>query len=193
MNRLQSFRMKVKKVLTILPVALLLGLGVVGTLAPQQAYAASSTVDDYLPSTGRDFWLTFMQNADAETADNVKLKLEVIAFPTASGTISLTCGDGTPLVTGGSLSAGTPYVYEIPADKRDKVYNTSSATKTSKGLHVETTGTDIALYVRSKYVNSQALNSYDMSPVFPIKTLGADYVIQSYWDGQAGPQDAEQR
>ena len=176
--------MKVKKVLTILPVALLLGLGVVGTLAPQQAYAASSTVDDYLPSTGRDFWLTFMQNADAETADNVKLKLEVIAIPTASGTISLTCGDGTPLVTGGSLSAGTPYVYEIPADKRDKVYNTSSATKTSKGLHVETTGTDIALYVRSKYVNSQALNSYDMSPVFPIKTLGADYVIQSYWEDQ---------
>ncbi len=184
MNRLQSFRVKVKEVLTILPVALLLGLGVVGTLAPQQVNAASSTVDDYLPSTGRDFWVTFMQNADAETADNVKLKLEVIAIPTASGTISLTCGDGTPLVTGGSLSAGTPYVYEIPADKRDKVYNTSSATKTSKGLHVETTGTDIALYVRSKYVNSQALNSYDMSPVFPIKTLGADYVIQSYWEDQ---------
>ena len=184
MNRLQSFRMKVKEVLTILPVALLLGLGVVGTLAPQQAYAASSSVPDMIPSTGRDFWVTFMQNADAETADNVKLKLEVIAIPTASGTISLTCGDGTPLVTGGSLSAGTPYVYEIPADKRDKVYNTSSATKTSKGLHVETTGTDIALYVRSKYVNSQALNSYDMSPVFPIKTLGADYVIQSYWEDQ---------
>ena len=189
MNRLQSLRMKVKGVLTVLPVVLLIGLGVVGTLAPQQAYAqssvhASSTVNDSVPSTGRDFWVTFMQNADAETADNVKLKLEVIAIPTASGTISLTCGDGTPLVTGGSLSAGTPYVYEIPADKRDKVYNTSSATKTSKGLHVETTGTDIALYVRSKYVNSQALNSYDMSPVFPIKTLGADYVIQSYWEDQ---------
>lgn len=184
MNRLQSLRMKVKGVLTVLPASLLIGLGVLLSVLPQPVQANSSSLPEYIPSIGKDFWVTFMQNADAETADNVKLKLEVIAIPTASGTISLTCGDGTPLVTGGSLSAGTPYVYEIPADKRDKVYNISSATKTSKGLHVETTGTDIALYVRSKYVNSQALNSYDMSPVFPIKTLGADYVIQSYWEDQ---------
>ncbi len=158
--------------------------------AVYSAEAITPTETGNSSSTGRNFWLTYMQNSSARTADNDNLKLEVIAIPSASGTISITCGDGTPLVTGGTLTAGTPYVYEIPADMRDKVYNTSSATKTNKGLHVVTAGTDIALYMRSKNVPSAGDNSYDMSPVFPVHTLGADYVIQSYWLDQTNTEFA---
>ncbi len=64
MNRLQSLRMKVKGVLTVLPAALLIGLGVLLSVLPQPVQANSSSLPEYIPSIGKDFWLTYMGNGD---------------------------------------------------------------------------------------------------------------------------------
>ena len=73
MNRLKTFRVRLKQVLTVLPVALLLALGIVGSIVPQPAYAASSSVPEVVPTTGRDFWLTYMLNFAKEDATDEEL------------------------------------------------------------------------------------------------------------------------
>jgi len=170
--------MKVKEVLTVLPVALLLGLGVVTALAPQQAYAASSSVPEMIPSIGKgnDFWLTYMYNF-AAAADDDALQLEIVAIPSASGTISITCGDGTKLVENAPLTAGSVFEYVVPDDKRAKVYNTTSAEIKSTGLHVESS-VSITLYLRNYY--STGGMSDDASPVIGTSSLGTEYVVQTF-------------
>ena len=177
MNRLQSLRMKVKGVLTVLPAALLIGLGVLLSVLPQPVQANSSSLPEYIPSIGKDFWLTYMLNFAKEDATDENLQLEVVALPSASGTISITCCDGTPLVTSAALTAGVPYTYQIPEDKREKVYNTSSATIANTGLHVETS-VDVTLYMRNLYWSGGMSN--DASTVIATPSLGTEYVVQTF-------------
>ena len=171
MNRLQSLRMKVKGVLTVLPVGVLL------SVLPQPVQANSSSLPEYIPSIGKDFWLTYMLNFAKEDATDENLQLEVVALPSASGTISITCCDGTPLVTSAALTAGVPYTYQIPEDKREKVYNTSSATIANTGLHVETS-VDVTLYMRNLYWSGGMSN--DASTVIATPSLGTEYVVQTF-------------
>ncbi len=177
MNRLQSLRMKVKGVLTVLPAVLLIGMGVLLSVLPQPVQANSSSLPEYIPSIGKDFWLTYMLNFAKEDATDENLQLEVVALPSASGTISITCCDGTPLVTSAALTAGVPYTYQIPEDKREKVYNTSSATIANTGLHVETS-VDVTLYMRNLYWSGGMSN--DASTVIATPSLGTEYVVQTF-------------
>ena len=161
----------------MLPAALLIGLGVLLSVLPQPVQANSSSLPEYIPSIGKDFWLTYMLNFAKEDATDENLQLEVVALPSASGTISITCCDGTPLVTSAALTAGVPYTYQIPEDKREKVYNTSSATIANTGLHVETS-VDVTLYMRNLYWSGGMSN--DASTVIATPSLGTEYVVQTF-------------
>lgn len=183
MNRFQTFKMKVKEVLTVIPVALLIGLGVVVTTVPERAYAASSSVPEYIPTTGRDFWLTYMSSDGSGTLD-----LQIMVIPSANGTIKIKTVDGTGTETvrhSQSVTASVPVHYTIPAEWRNTVYTTNSDAITHSGLHVTSDDTDFTLYMRSKTFLSDQANSYDMSVVFPTPTLGTDYVVQTYWLDQS--------
>ena len=183
MNRLQSLRTKLTKVLTIIPAALLLGLGAVGTLAPQQAYAASSSVPEYIPSTGTDFWLTYMYNYDRNNSD---VRLKLYAIPEAATTIKVFDADGN-LLTSESVAADAEFVYEVP---RAKAYTTTSGEKSKTGIHVTSTDANIALYASDQYDNGSD-RSYDMTPVVAKytkenpdeSTLGTEYVVQTFFRG----------
>ena len=177
MNRLQTLTLRMKRVLTVLPAALLIGLGVLLSVLPQPVQANSSSLPEYIPSIGKDFWLTYMLNFAKEDATDENLQLEVVALPSASGTISITCCDGTPLVTSAALTAGVPYTYQIPEDKREKVYNTTSATIANTGLHVETS-VDVTLYMRNLYWSGGMSN--DASTVIATPSLGTEYVVQTF-------------
>lgn len=173
MNRLQSLRMKVKGVLTVLPVALLIGLGVLLSVLPQPVQAASSSVPEMIPSTGKDFWLTYMQNSG-----NGSLDLQIIAIPSGSGTLKLTTADGIERLSE-PLTAGVAFHYSIPVAWRSAVYNTTSGSVRASGLHV-TADVDITLYMRSRTFIENNNNSFDYSIVFPTNTLGTDYMLHSY-------------
>lgn len=173
MNRLQSLRMKVKGVLTVLPAALLIGLGVLLSVLPQPVQAASSSVPEMIPSTGKDFWLTYMQNGG-----NGSLDLQIIAIPTGSGTLKLTTADGIERLSE-PLTAGVAFHYSIPVAWRSTVYNTTSGSVRASGLHV-TADVDITLYMRSRTFIENNNNSFDYSIVFPTNTLGTDYMLHSY-------------
>ena len=178
MNRLQSFRMKVKKVLTVLPVALLLGLGVVGTLAPQQAYAASSSVPDMIPSTGRDFWLTYMNNSDI-VYNNPALQLRIYVVTDSATTINITAADGTALVTNQAVAAGEVYVYTASSDDRDRMYTKSSGKIELRGVHVTSTKC-VAVYAANSFDNGSRA-SFDVTPVLATTALGTEYEVQTYY------------
>ena len=172
-----------KQVLTVLPVALLLALGIVGSIVPQPAYAASSSVPEYMPSTGRDFWLTYMSSDGSGSLD-----LQIVVIPSANGSIQIKTVDGTGTETvrhTQAVSAHVPFQYTIPAGWRNTVYTTASDVIAHSGLHVTSGDTDFALYMRNKTFLSDQANSYDMSAVFPTATLGTDYVVQTYWLDQS--------
>lgn len=136
----------------------------------------SAWASQSVPSTGTDFWLTFMNNF-GRSADNEDLKLEVIAVPATDGSISITCADGVVLTTS-PISTGVPFVYQIPSDQRSKVYNTSSGVVSQTGLHVEST-TEVVLYMRNAYVSSDL--SVDISPVIATPALGTEYMVHTYY------------
>jgi len=167
MNRLQSFRMKVKEVLTILPVALLLGLGVVGTLAPQHAYAASSSVPDYIPTEGVKFWATYLSNNNLSySSSDLELKLVVAARRSATVTLTYTKTSTTE-----SFTVDANSKKEVTIDKA-KVYNTESGTS---DLSLLITSTDTI----SVYAGVLGGQFYESSFVLPEHALGTEYVIQN--------------
>lgn len=176
MNRLQMLALRMKRVLTVLPAALLIGLGVLLSVLPQPVQAATSSVPEMIPSTGKDFWLTYMYNFGSDASDDA-LQLEVVVIPSAAGTARITCADGTVLVSSATLAAGTPYVYVVPEESRSKVYNTTSATVTNTGLHIETS-VDATVYMRNYY--SAGGLSNDASPVIASSALGTEYVVQTF-------------
>ncbi|MBQ7531042.1 MAG: IgGFc-binding protein [Paludibacteraceae bacterium] len=169
--------------LTVIPVALLIGFGVVATLVPERAYAASSSVPEYIPSTGRDFWLTYMSSDGSGTLD-----LQIMVIPKSDGSVKLKTVDGTGTETvrlTQAVSANVPFYYSIPAAWRNTVYTTASDVISHSGLHITSEDTDFALYMRNRTYLSEQANSYDMSAVFPTQTLGTDYVVQTYWLDQS--------
>ena len=183
MNRLQSLRMKVKGVLTVLPAALLIGLGVLLSVLPQPVQANSSSLPEYIPSVGRDFWLTYMSSDGTGALD-----LQLIVISKSNGTIQLKTVDGTGTETvrlSQAVSANVPFYYSIPAGWRNTVYTTESDEIAHSGLHVTSDDTDFTLYIRNRTYLSEQANSYDMSVVFPTPTLGTDYVVQTYWLDQS--------
>ena len=145
MNRLKTFRVRLKQVLTVLPVALLLALGIVGSIVPQPAYAASSSVPEMISSAGKDFWVTFMYNFGKDD-DNCHMKLYAIALENA--VVQVKEPSGT-LLYSKTVSAGDSLLYEVD---RSKVYITSSGKKESKSVHVVSTG-NIALYQSNEFDN----------------------------------------
>ncbi|MBR0310328.1 MAG: IgGFc-binding protein [Paludibacteraceae bacterium] len=164
-----------KGVLTVLSTALLLMAGVLCAL-PQPVQAATSSVPEMIPSFGKDFWLTYMYNFGSDASDDA-LQLEVVVIPSAAGTARITCADGTELVPSATLAAGTPYVYVVPEESRSKVYNTTSATVTTTGLHIETS-VDATVYMRNYYSTGGLSN--DVTPVIASSALGTEYVVQTF-------------
>ena len=139
-----------------------------------QSYAAHSSVPDSIPSVGKDFWLTYMQNSGNGTLD-----LQIIAIPSANGTLTLTTTDGTERLSQ-ALTANVPFHYSIPASWRNVVYNTTSGEVRQSGLHV-TSDVDVTLYMRNRTFQDNSNNSYDYSIVFPTKTLSTDYMLQTHY------------
>lgn len=179
MNRLQSLKLKLTKVFNATAVALMMVAGaVVGASVPQQVQAASSSVPEYIPTTGNDFWLTFMQNGGSGALD-----LQIIAIPSADGNLWVKTINSSGVETerlSVALTANEPYKYSIPAGWRNTVYNTTSCEEeVYSGLHV-TSDVEITLYMRSKTYSEPDFNSFDYSIVLPQHTLGTDYVVHTY-------------
>ncbi len=138
--------------------------------------AASSSLPENVPSTGRDFWLTFMHNNDV---NNDYLKLRVYAVAQSATTITIEKADGSVL-TSNSVSAGSVFSYTIPDTERDNVYMTTSGQVESKGLHVTSDAADIALYFANDFNNGSKI-SFDATPVLSTPSLGKEYVVQTYY------------
>ncbi len=167
----------------MLPAVLLIGLGVLLSVLPQPVQANSSSLPEYIPSIGRDFWLTYMSSDGTGALD-----LQLIVISKSNGTIQLKTVDGTGTETvrlSQAVSANVPFYYSIPAGWRNTVYTTESDEIAHSGLHVTSDDTDFTLYIRNRTYLSEQANSYDMSVVFPTPTLGTDYVVQTYWLDQS--------
>ena len=163
--------------------ALLIALSAVAVWCPGVTYAASSSVPEYIPSIGRDFWLTYMSSDGSGTLD-----LQIMVIPKSDGSIQLKTVDGTGTETvrlTQAVSANVPFYYSIPAGWRNTIYTTASDVISHSGLHVTSEDTDFTLYMRNRTYLSEQANSYDMSVVFPTQTLGTDYVVQTYWLDQS--------
>ena len=163
--------------------ALLIALSAVAVWCPGVTYAASSSVPEYIPSIGRDFWLTYMSSDGSGTLD-----LQIMVIPKSDGSIQLTTVDGAGTETvrlTQAVSANVPFYYSIPAGWRNTIYTTASDVISHSGLHVTSEDTDFTLYMRNRTYLSEQANSYDMSVVFPTQTLGTDYVVQTYWLDQS--------
>ena len=170
MNRLQSFRMKVKEVLTILPVALLLGLGVVGTLAPEQAYAASSSVPDYNPVEGKRFWVTFLSNNNGATEEEAKKVIQLVAVSRNGATVTVHYSEGgTPQDPTTVIAAGEQQTITID---KSRAYNLSAGTNMHSVL---VTSTDTI----SLYAAVRDGSYYESSFILPEGALGYEYVVQN--------------
>lgn len=177
MNRLQMLALRMKRVLTVLPAALLIGLGVLLSILPQPVQAATSSVPEMIPSTGKDFWLTYMYNF-GQNNDDVDLEIFVVAMR-SDAVVTITTGDGTVLASAVAVSAGSAYTLTIPTLFRDKVYNTSSDVKKKTGVHVQASS-DVSVYFRNGY-SSGSDYSYDNSHAISTDALGTEYMIQTYY------------
>lgn len=177
MNRLQMLTLRMKRVLTVLPAALLIGLGVLLSVLPQPVQAATSSVPEMIPSTGKDFWLTYMYNF-GQNNDDVDLEIFVVAMR-SDAVVTITTGDGTVLASAVAVSAGSAYTLTIPTLLRDKVYNTSSDVKKKTGVHVQASS-DVSVYFRNGY-SSGSDYSYDNSHAISTDALGTEYMIQTYY------------
>ena len=176
MNRLQTLSLRMKRVLTVLPAALLLMAGVLCAL-PQPVQAATSSVPEMIPSTGKDFWLTYMYNF-GQNNDDVDLEIFVVAMR-SDAVVTITTGDGTVLASAVAVPAGSAYTLTIPTLLRDKVYNTSSDVKKKTGVHVQASS-EVAVYFRNGY-SSGSDYSYDNSHAISTDALGTEYMIQTYY------------
>ena len=176
MNRLQTLSLRMKRVLTVLPAALLLMAGVLCAL-PQPVQAATSSVPEMIPSTGRDFWLTYMYNF-GQNNDDVDLEIFVVAMR-SDAVVTITTGDGTVLASAVAVPAGSAYTLTIPTLLRDKVYNTSSDVKKKTGVHVQASS-EVSVYFRNGY-SSGSDYSYDNSHAISTDALGTEYMIQTYY------------
>lgn len=176
MNRLQTLSLRMKRVLTVLPAALLLMAGVLCAL-PQPVQAATSSVPEMIPSTGKDFWLTYMYNF-GQNNDDVDLEIFVVAMR-SDAVVTITTGDGTVLASAVAVPAGSAYTLTIPTLLRDKVYNTSSDVKKKTGVHVQASS-EVSVYFRNGY-SSGSDYSYDNSHAISTDALGTEYMIQTYY------------
>ncbi len=161
----------------MLPAALLIGLGVLLSVLPQPVQAATSSVPEMIPSTGKDFWLTYMYNF-GQNNDDVDLEIFVVAMR-SDAVVTITTGDGTVLASAVAVSAGSAYTLTIPTLLRDKVYNTSSDVKKKTGVHVQASS-DVSVYFRNGY-SSGSDYSYDNSHAISTDALGTEYMIQTYY------------
>lgn len=161
----------------MLPAALLIGLGVLLSVLSQPVQAATSSVPEMIPSTGKDFWLTYMYNF-GQNNDDVDLEIFVVAMR-SDAVVTITTGDGTVLASAVAVSAGSAYTLTIPTLLRDKVYNTSSDVKKKTGVHVQASS-DVSVYFRNGY-SSGSDYSYDNSHAISTDALGTEYMIQTYY------------
>ncbi len=141
------------------------------------SWSKTSSLPEYIPTTGTDFWLTYMNNYETNNAF-VKLHLYIVADTTTY--VAVKDADGGSLYNG-VITAGTCHHLEID---RSKAYLFQSDRVERKGIHVTSTR-HIALYMSNIYDNSAAL-SYDASPVLSTSSLGTEYMAQTYYvDGSA--------
>lgn len=179
MNRFQTFKMKVKEVLTVIPVALLIGLGVVVTAVPERAWAATSSVPEYIPSEGTKFWVTFLSNNKGAATNEADREVKLIAAARTGATVTLTY----------SVDASTETHY-IPAGggeititlDKSKVYNLEDNVGQNRMSVLVTSGTDTI----SLYAAARDGNYYESTFVLPEHALGNEYVVQTERTNQPG-------
>ena len=168
MNRLQSLRMKVKGVLTVLPAALLIGLGVVVTAVPEQAYAASSSVPEMIPSEGKRFWVAFLDNNNHSAPNEADKVVSLVAASRKGAIVTvhyMVDGTENSFVVG----AGAQTTFEV-----DKTKAYPLAAGTSNGSILVTATDTISLYAAAR---DGAL--FESTFVLPEHALGSEYVIQN--------------
>ncbi|MDR1860689.1 MAG: hypothetical protein LBR06_07210 [Bacteroidales bacterium] len=124
---------------------------------------------------GRDFWLTFgkSNNSSNYTLSDIYLQLKIAAENTAHVHLAFTAdntADEDITVTGGSV-----YAKNLSDPQEVAVYNDVLATTTTNlSLHI-TSDEDIIVYA----INLHSASS-DATTVYPVGSLGTDYVHLSY-------------
>ena len=127
---------------------------------------------EYKTTEGTDFWVTYMFNY-GNLQQDVNLKLYLYAVAREQTTFQIHYSDGTtsPLIN--VPAGGRSQIFTVD---QSKAYITDPDIKMSKGMHV-TSGKPISLYALNQ--NAEA-GSYDATNILPTKTLGREYVIQTY-------------
>ena len=127
---------------------------------------------EYNTTEGTDFWVTYMFNYGNLQQDvNLKLYLYAVAREKTTFRIQYADGDISKII---DVPAGGRS--EIFTVDQSKAYITDPDTKMYKGMHV-ISEKPISLYALNQ--NAEA-GSYDATNILPTKTLGREYVIQTY-------------
>ena len=165
----------VRRVTHRLAFALLIALAAIAVSYPTVAYAASSSVPEMIPSMGDDFWFTFMNNKDVGSPD-----LHIFVIPEADTKVYVKSQDGTSINVSADVDAGKLYHYEIPVTSVAYSTESGGTSGKSKGVHVYNVDkVPMSVYVSNTYKMDQ-VTSMDMTPVIATKSLGTEYVVQTY-------------
>tara|TARA_B100000809_G_scaffold136156_1_gene133714 strand:+ start:2461 stop:8448 length:5988 start_codon:yes stop_codon:yes gene_type:complete len=120
-----------------------------------------------IPTVGKDFWLGFMNNADGQIP-NTELQLFISGKNATSGTVSL------PLQGWSTTFVITPNITTTVTIPNNIAEHFSNDVVDTRGIHVVTLDT-VSLFA----INLSDYSS-DGTKVFPVKSLGTDYIISSY-------------
>ena len=126
----------------------------------------------YNTTEGTDFWVTYMFNY-GNLQQDVNLKLYLYAVASEQTTFRVEYADGSWSTPISVPAGGRSQIFTVD---QSKAYITDPDTKMYKGMHV-VSAKPISLYALNQ--NAEA-GSYDATNVLPTKTLGREYVIQTY-------------
>ena len=170
MNRLQTLTLRMKRVLTVLPAALLIGLCVLLSVLPQPVQANSSSVPEMIPSEGKRFWVTFLSNENGIAEEESKKVVQLVAASRKGATVTIHYSEGgTPQDETTVVAAGGQSTITI--DKA-RAYNLTAGTNKHSVL---VTSTDTIALFASVRDDSK----FESTFVLPESALGSEYIVQN--------------
>jgi gliding motility-associated-like protein len=119
-------------------------------------------------SLGKDFWLGFMNNNDSMWTDDRQLKLFISSENATTGTVSIPLQGWS---TTFSIVPNTTTTVNIPNNIAEHFSNDVVDTRS---VHIETL--DTVSVVALNFID----NSVATTTVFPVQSLGTDYIVVSY-------------
>lgn len=135
----------------------------VALLALTLAVVAQAQLSEQLPTRGKRFWTTFMQNGFGA----MNLRVHVVSNSATSGTVSMPL---TGWSSAFSVAANSATVIELPSSAE----NSGSEAVLGKGVLIQTQDSV------NVYISSFQNYTHDLSQVLPVTALGTTYRVDAY-------------